>query len=218
MNMTNLLNIDEKIPDIFYVFVDMNNVMTKHNLEVTKGFSSGAFGQLGFDDFVNKYLKGTIDYLPFTPNPNTDVQIVSAFYNNITSEYRTEYNCELYRRYNFPKYPSRLSAFYAFGDYKTCLEVSKKYHWDILTVKKFKLDPSPFNRVAKVNMEIVSLERYANRVSMLDQDTQNIIWQSYWTGYGDFPMELPTVNGRQVFHSGIIWEYLVEGRLTLIEE
>jgi hypothetical protein len=67
-------------------------------------------------------------------------------------------------------------------------------------------------------MEIVSLERTANRISMLDQETQNIIWQSYWTGYGDFPMELPTVNGRQRFDSGIIWEYLVEGRLTLIED
>lgn len=163
-------------------------------------------------------MAGTVDYLPFIPNPNKDVQMVSVFYNNITSEYRTEYNCELHRRYNFQTYPSRLSAFYAFGDYDTCVAVSKKHHWNINTVKKFRLEPSPFNKVVKVNMEIVSLERYANRVSMLDQETQNIIWQSYWTGYGDFPMELPTIHGRQVFNSGIIWEYLVEGRLTLIED
>ncbi len=169
MDTTRLLNLNEKIPDTFYVFVNMNNIMTKHNLEVTKGFTSGAFGQLIFDDFAIKYLDGTVDYLPFIPNPNKDVQMVSVFYNNITSDYRTEYNCELYRRYKFPTYPSRLSAFYAFGDYETCLKVSKIHHWNISTVKKFKLEQSPFNRVVKVNMEIVSLERYANRVSMLDQ-------------------------------------------------
>lgn len=218
MDTTKLLNLDEKIPEAFYVFVNMDNLVTKHNLEVTKSFSSGAFGQLSMGDFTQKYLDGTVDYLPFIPNPNKDVMMVSMFYNNITSEYRAEYNCELHRRYNFPTFPSRLSACYAFGDYETCVQVSNKYHWDITTVKKFKLEPTPFNKVVKVNMEIVSLERYANRVSMLDEETQNIIWQCYWTGYGNFPMELPTIHGRQVFNSGVLWEYLVEGRLTLIED
>ncbi len=218
METNKLLNSEESLPEVFYVFVNMNSLLTKHNLEFTKGFSSGAFGQLGIGDFAKKYLEGTVDYLPFIPNPDKDIQMVSAFYNNITSEYRTEYNCELHRKYNFPTYPSRLSAIYAFGDYDNCIEVSRKYHWDITTVKKFKLEPSPFNKVAKVNMEIVSLERYANRVSNLDQNAQNTIWQSYWTGFGEIQMELPTVNDRQLFNSGLIWEFLIEGRITLVEE
>ncbi|MGN6268186.1 MAG: hypothetical protein ACTHM5_21090 [Ginsengibacter sp.] len=65
---------------------------------------------------------------------------------------------ELSRRYNFPLYPSRLSATYAFEDYNSCVVVNKKYQWDLSTVRRFKLNPHPFNIVAKVNMEIISLE------------------------------------------------------------
>jgi hypothetical protein len=214
---TKLLNSTEPIPDIFFVFVTMDNLITKHNLEVAKSFSSGAFVQL-VDNFEKKYVAGSVDYLPFVINTNSDMKMVSPFYNSVTSEYRTEYNCEIHRRHNFPTYPSRLSAFYAFGDYGTCKLVSEKYNWDIKSVKKFRLEPSVHNRVVKVNMEIVSLERYANRVSMIDSETQKTIWQSYWTGHGDFSMELPTLKGRQTFNSETIWEYLVEGRLTLIED
>lgn len=216
--MNTLLNIDEQIPDEFYIFVNASNPITLHNLKFTKGFSSGAFSQLQMNNFIEKYLSGTIDYLPFIPNPNTDVLMASMFYNNITSEYRTEYNCELYRQNTFPTYPSRLSACYAFGDIETCKQVSAKYHWDYRTVKKFKLVPNNFNKVVKVNMEIISLERYANRMSMLEPETHNLIWQNYWTGSGEISMELPTVNGRQIFNSEVIWEYLIEGRLNLIEE
>jgi len=214
----NLLNIKEKIPNEFFIFVNFQNVMTKHNLEITKSIFSGAFGQIDMlEDFLSKYLAGTVDYLPWTPNENTDMNVISMFNNNITSEYRTEYNCELYRKYNNPRYPSRLSACYAFGDYETCIKVSKKYHWDLSTVRKFKLLPNPLNRVAKVNMEIVSLERTANRISMTSEDTQNSIWSSYWNGIENIKLELPTVEGRKEFNSGVIWEYLIEGRLKLNE-
>lgn len=196
----------------------MQNVVTKHNIENTKSIFSGAFGQLSVgDSFVTKYLEGTVDYLPFVQNENSDANMISMFSNNVTSGYRTEYNCELYRKYNNPKYPSRLSACYAFGDYETCIEVSKKYHWDLSTVKKFKLLPNDFNRVVKVNMEIISLERTANKISMTSEETQNHIWSSYWNGIGNIKLELPTVEGRKIFDSGVIWEYLIEGRLELNE-
>ncbi len=142
---------------------------------------------------------------------------MSMFNNHITSEYRTEYNCEHFRKLYFPKYPSRLSSCYAFGDYETCKIVSEKYRWNLNSVKKFRLIPHEHNRVAKVNMEIVSLERYANTISSLDAETQQQIWASYWNGIGNIKMELPTINGSQDFESEIIWEYLVEGILQLID-
>jgi len=217
-NITTLLNTEENIPEVFYVFVNFGNFTTKHNLEITKGFTSAAFGQIFMTDFIEKYVNGNIDYLPFIPNPSKDLMVISLFNNDITSEYQTEYNCELYRRYNYPKYPSRLSAIYAFGDFETCLKVSEKYHWDIKTVRKFRLEPTPLNRVVKVNMDIISVSRLAARISMTDPDTQNKIWETYWTGYDNFQLELPTIKGRKLFNSEIIWEYLIEGRLTLIED
>jgi hypothetical protein len=214
-----LINSTENIPEEFYVFVNLSSFITKNNYENSKTFNSAAFGELSMGgDILEKYIKGTINYLPFTPNPDRSLHSVSPFHNSITADYRTEYNVEIARQYNYPLYPSRLSATYAFGDYNSCLEVNRKYGWDLSTVKRFILRPSPLNRVAKVNMEIISLERYASRVSMLDQNTCNFIWQHYWTGQGNMQMELPTLDmKREVYNSGVLWEYLIEGSITGID-
>lgn len=218
LSSNTLLNTNEEIPEVFFVFVNFNHFITKYSLDMTKGFTSGALGQISISNSLQKYMDGDIDYLPFIPNSNCDLMSPSMFNLNITSEYRIEYNCELYRRFNHKKFPSRLSATYAFGDFESCLKTSQKYGWDINTVRKFKLEPTPLNRVVKVNMEIISTMRHAEHVSMIDQNNQNIIWNAYWTGCGDVQMELPTANGRRIFNSDIIWEYLIEGRLTLIED
>ncbi|MDR5591121.1 hypothetical protein [Christiangramia sp. SM2212] len=221
----------------------IHNIVSNKNIEKTKCICSTAFFQAITDsdkDFANKYLKGsisaftpnytkvedfpteylngTINYLPFVQNPNFNLGLTSFFNNSITSEYRTEYNCELSRMYDFPTLPSRLSSCYAFSDFETCKLVSNRYGWNINTVKKFKLISHKYNKVAKVNMEIISLERYANNVSSIDITTQDMIWKSYWGGKKSIELELPTINGREKFKSGLIWEYLVEGILSLVEE
>ncbi len=212
-----LLNINENIPETFYVFVAQTNLFTQHNLNVTKSFTSGSVFHWSDSNFIKKYLAGKIDYLPFIINQNKDIQAISAFENSITSEYRTEYNAEMHRYNNFPHFPSRLSAVYAFGDIETCKKVALKYGWNLNSVRKFKLIEHPLNKVVKVNMEIVSLDRYAQRVSFCDLNTTNQIWNSYWRGIGNIEMELPTINGRQKFESDEIWEYLIEGRIEVIE-
>lgn len=214
-----LINCNEEIPEEFYVFVDLQNHLTKSNYENSKTFHSAAFGELFIgNDFIEKYKTGAIDYLPFIPNPNNDLHVVSQFRNSITADYSTEYNVELSRKYNFPLYPSRLSAIYAFGDYNSCLEVNRKYRWDLSSVKRFKIKSLPHVRVAKVNMEIISLERYASRISMLDQMTCEHIWMHYWTAQGNLQMELPTIDSkREIYNSGIIWEYLIEGIIEGID-
>jgi len=215
--MIEIQNTKEKINNEFYIFVDFNNIVTKHNLEVTNSFVSGAFGQLSFGgDFAEKYISGTVDYLPFVVNSHSDMNVISMFNNSITSDYRVEYNFELHRKQYYPHFPSRLAACYAFADYETCEKVSQKYHWNLNSVRKFKLEEHPLNKIVKVNMEIISLERYANAVSMQDQESLFQIGESYWTGHGNIQLELPTINGRKIFDSEIIWEYLIEGRLSLI--
>ena len=126
-----LINLDEEIPNIFYVFVNLNKFITKNNYEGSKTFNSAVFGELYTNkQLLDKYLKGTINYLPYIPNPNSDLHVVSPFQSTITSNYQTEYNVEIARQYNFPLYPSRLSATYAFGDYDSCVRVSNLYRWD----------------------------------------------------------------------------------------
>jgi len=218
MNKIELQNTKELIDNEFFIFVDFNNVVTKHNLEITKSFSSAAYDQFCMGgDFAKKYLTNEINYLPFIPNVDSNINVISMFNNSIASDYKVEYNFELHRKYFYPDFPSRLSACYAFADYETCRKVSGKYRWDLSTIRKFKLVESPINKIVKVNMEIISLERYANRVSMQNQNSLDEIGKAYWTGIGNIQMELPTVNERKVFNSEIIWEYLIEGRLELIE-
>lgn len=242
--MKHLINKEnELIPNTFYVFVNLRNNLTRHNFEKNNAICSSAFLQvvneydksiieehLGritmaytpfnglTENFVDKYVNGDIDYLPFTLNPNSNINFISFFHKNITNEYSTEYSSEISRRRFFPKFPSRLSSCYAFGDYESCLEANRKYGWDLSSVREFVLVENQYNRVAKVNMEIVSLARYAEGVASLDEQTQQQIWMSYWTGFGNFKMELPTFDGKSdVFESGIMWEYLIEGILKVKE-
>jgi hypothetical protein len=229
-------------PSEFFIFVNMRNQITKSNIEKTKCISSAAFLQyiekadVSFSekylkgiisayspgqnnaDFVKKYKEGTLDYLPFNYNFNCDVNFVSMFTNSVTSSYNTEYNCEVFRRLNYQLYPSRLSSCYAFGDFESCIEVNRLYNWDLNSVRKFKLIPHEDNRVAKVNMEIVSLTRTANNISVLSIETIQKIWDSYWAGKGNISLELPMLDGNMAtIESGVLWEYLVEGILTLVD-
>lgn len=215
-----LLNKKESIPEKFYIFVNQLNPMTHNNFNITKTFVSAAYAQCSmFDDFSKKYLGGQVNYLPFGLANEQDLKVVSPFHLSAINDYMTEYNAELARKYNFPLYPSRLSATFAFGDYETCQEVSKKYGWSLSEIREFKLtQKNPFVRVIKVNMEIVSLARYANKISSNDQQTINKIWNSYWSGEGEIRLDLPDIAGkRQIKSSGEIWEYLIEGAVVAID-
>ncbi len=217
MSYIQIFNNDNEIPEFFYVFVNMNDIVTKNNIEVANGYMSASFSELSIrrPGFLEKFLYGNIDYLPFNPNPNIDIGVISMFSKNITNSYRVEYDCELFRKANYPLLPSRLSAIYAFADYESCKRVSAKYRWDLETVKRFRVEDIPLTRIVKVNMEIVSLARYAHRISMINQETDDQIWRAYWSGNSEFSLELPAMDGRKVYPSGTIWEYLIEGSLCL---
>jgi hypothetical protein len=221
-DVSKTMNTQENLPEYFYVFVDLDNIITNHNLNTTKCLSSSVIGGLSFPEIFNSYMNGTIDYLPFIPNPNAARKPMSMFQNTITSDYRTEYNCEIFRKHYFPFFPSRLSAIYAFGDYESCKKASKMYHgsydyWNSNNIKKFKLEDNPFNRIVKVHMEIVSWERAANRISSLDHNTEEQIWLAYWNGETNCTFELPTIHGRERFKIDTLWEYLIEGIIKLAE-
>ncbi|QQR83068.1 hypothetical protein IPJ72_04595 [Candidatus Peregrinibacteria bacterium] len=212
-----LLNKENPIPEYFYIFVNSNNIMATHNLKTGKCFISPNFANMSMDsDYSEKYAKGTLKYLPFSPCEN-DIKAFSPYLLTAINDYRIEYDAELTRFQNYPLYPSRLSAIYAFDNLETCKIVSKKYGWDLSTVKKFKLEENPLSRVIKVNMEIVSLCKLAYRTSSIDKKTIESIWHSYWKGDKDFQMELltPTLN-RKIYKVDNIFEFLIEGKLNLV--
>ncbi len=211
-----LSNSSDSIPKVFYVFTNMNNWLTKHNIQTTKGISSASLGEITSNPALKaKYLDGTINYTQYVPNSEVDVHGVSMYSMNSTLDYRIEYNCELYRlQHNETRLlPSRMSCIYAFGNYKTCEKIANRYSWDLDSVKKYKLLQIPLTRVAKVNMEIVSLMRTAEGLGTWSQAEQEKIWKHYWSGGKGLSLEVQDTK----LTAGIIWEYLIEGRLELLE-
>lgn len=211
-----LCNLNEDIPDEFYIFVNQMNPMTHHNFTLTKTFTSSAVNCIAIDkSFIEKFINGTARYLPFEPC-QSDNSSPSPYMLSAINDYVIEYDAEVFREKNYPLYPSRLSALYAFGDLETCKYVSKKYGWPLDSVHKFRLKEWPLTRIVKVNMEHVSLAKHAYKVSMMQEVER--LWQGYWSGFDEIILELPASGGERYQHkSDVIWEYLIEGIVECIE-
>lgn len=218
MNM--LMNLNEEIPNEFYVFINESNPITRNNISLTQQItSSGITEALISKEKLNEYLTGTMQFAPYIPNPIHNYSI-SLFSISVTNEYSVEYEAEYIRSMYFPLYPSRFSCIYAFGDYQTCQKVAELYNWNINTVKKFKLLDNPLNRIVKVNMEHVSLWRgVKNTYTSFDKIDIDNFWKSYWRGDKDINVEIPHINlkDKNIISSGTIYEYLIEGTLRLID-
>ena len=214
-----LINVDEEIPEYFYVFLNFNNSlghMHLNNFNLTKSISSGLINNMFNNTYLENYINGMQKYLPFVPS-NEVPSSPTSFSLNVVNEYTLEYNLELYRYVNVNKYPSRLSAIYAFGDYETCKKVSELYGWNINTVRKFRLKElkglEKLVRVSKHNMEIISYIRGLDCRSFPIK-AQNIIYEHYWKGKGNLTLEK---NG-ETYSTGEIYEYLIEGIIELVED
>ncbi len=207
----------KNIPRTFYIFCNQLNPVTYHNLRYAKSFSSAGFTQAGFDEISRqRYQDGTATYLPFAKAEPT-IQTMSPYLLTAMNEYRVEYDAEQVRLRYFPKLPSRLSAVFAFGTMESCREVSEKWSWNLNSVKRFELVPHELNRVTKANMEVVSLARGAYKSASWDVSQIESIWRHYWSGQAELQLDIPARQGREVTASGIIWEYLIEGQVRLID-
>lgn len=213
-----LLNTKSDIPESFYIFVDIENPLTAQALRTTRTFSSSAYTMCKHDkSFLEKYIKGRVKYLPYKRSGN-DMNISSPFYTSVINEFSVEYDAERIREKFYPLYPSRMSAVYAFGDYDTCIRVSRKHNWDLETVRKFRLVKGNLTRVIKVNMEIVSQARSMYLNSMLDERGKEILWKNYWRGLNYVPVNSYLANySFGNFKVDDIYEYLIEGSVVLEE-
>lgn len=211
-----LLNSKKDIPENFYIFVDVDNPITERALRSTKTFSSSAYTMCKYSkSFLEKYIRGKVKYLPYK-KCRQDMNTFSPYYMAVVNEFSIEYDAELVREKFYPLYPSRLSAVYAFGDYDTCIKVSKKHNWDLESVRRFKLVNNRLTRVVKVNMEIVSTSRSMNVHSNIDEETKELLWKNYWSGSSYIPIN-PYLANYSIGNLKVddIFEYLIEGSLVL---
>lgn len=195
----------DNYPELLYVFVPPTNWLAQHNLTYTgRLFSSTAAG-----------LPQGADNLPFLPNPAFGGAL-SPFLSGVINHYRVEHDVEAVRRRVAPEAPSRLTSVYAFGDEESCHAAADAHGWKLDTVQKFRLVEDLPLRVRRVNMEIVSLGRLAYATADLTDPDIEQLWTAYWNGDDHISMDLPTPPTHQTFHSGCIWEYLIDGYIELV--
>lgn len=170
-------------------------------------------------EFRERYVDGRLDYLMFGLNEAFDVGPLSVYTHGLIANYLVEYNAELARRRVNPKLPSRLSAIYAFGRKKDAVRAARRAGRPEWEVHAFALADAPLTRVARVNMNIVSLMRLGTRVGTWEAATLDAIWRHYWNGGGELEIELPSgPDFEYVKHdSGVCWEFLIEGGLQVLE-
>ena len=219
------LNTNELLPEYFYVFLHSDRMWhLKWNFRLSKTLTSASITNALFDtDASNKYFAGDIDYIPFVPNPNVDMKSPSSFSLREVSNYMVDYNAELFRKqHNTTKtYPSRFGCIYAFGSLKDAQKAAEEWNFDLNDLRNFKLkDIGAFTRVIKVNMQIISQMWDIGTGATFHPEMNEIIWSHYWGGGAELPLEVPNLKtgaGLQTINYGVIWEYLIDGQLELVE-
>ena len=222
----NTLNTNESLPEYFYLFLHSDRMWhLKWNFKLTKTLTSASITNTSFDMVtLNKYIAGEMDYIPFLPNPSLDMKSPSSFSLREVSDYMVDYNAELFRKQHeiTKKYPSRFGCLYAFGSLQDAQKAAEEWNFNMNDLHKFKLkNIGELTRVVKVNMQIVSQMWNIGTGTTFDQQANDIIWEHYWSGKAELPLDVPdlkTGEGRQILNYGVIWEYLIDGQLELIEQ
>lgn len=206
------------IPNEFFLFANRNRFGRPVPTVKSGSYLSAAYAACEVDEsFAVKYRNGTANYLPYL-SQESDLPTVPEHVLSVDTGFRVEYDAEATRREFFPFAPSRVSALFAFGDEETCKRAHDYFAWDIKHVVRAKLQRGENVRVWRVNMEIISILRevYAATRSV---GRYSETWKSYWAGEGNITIRLPhglTHSGRKSVNTGIMWQYLIEGRLTVL--
>lgn len=219
-------NINEEIPDAFYVFIGLGkssfSQVNYHNYQLShRLISSGISSLLAEPKKISDFIQGNIKYAPFVLTRNT-LNSPSSHMMNIINSYHVEYILEYYRPKEFP---SRFSCLYAFGDYESCLKACELYPkmFDKSKIKRFRLkklnnDLDKCIKVAKCNMEIVS-RMWNCDISLFGADSIRRIANAYWSCQDKVATEIRDIDtGLMTQHvTDVLYEYLIEGILEEIQ-
>lgn len=131
---------------------------------------------------------------------------MSVFTASVIADWCVENDAEVIRREEFHHQPSRLSATFAFGDEASCRAASALYDWNLGEVRRFRPIDDARLRIARVNMERVSLARRWYRIADRSDEEIDAYWREYWSEEGETAMDLPAAEpgDRQIIQSGLI--------------
>lgn len=205
-----LINITGAIPNEFFIFVHFSTPETARSLSVHNGFISPSCEMWSHPEMLEKYKKNIIDNLPLVENEKIDIKRYSPFLASKIKDYLIEVEIERFRLEHYPHCPSRLTSIFAFGDVDTCNNVIALHNWQRQSLRKFQLIDNEHNRVAKVNMSIVSY--VSSFYNAIPKDIRGKFWDLYWSGKHSV---LDLGNNVPPFPKDIIWEYLIEGQVTI---
>ncbi len=187
-----VLNTGEQAPESFFIFVKADNFLAQRNLEFGMYTSSAINGCMADETARQPWVTGRADFLPRGGWPA--ISPFAATSGEGTS--RLGVQLERFRQANFRFLPSRLSAVFAFGDMASCLRAAFTHGWDLTTVREFQLQPLPINRVARVNMEMITHARYMEAAGTSIADDR--ICLHYWSGSGNFEYSRSATEGRVI--------------------
>lgn len=217
-------------PTKFWIVLDSELPVTAWQVMMTGRFTSSAWGAAVSDPVaLVQYVHGRGNYVPFVENPCWDLRTagLSMYMQAVRTNYIVEYEAERVRRLVDGTLPSRLSAVFAFGrkkDADKAARAENRARRDSparlpVEVRQFELLPHELNRVHVVNMHIISVMRRALRVATWSQAETEANFRHYWTSRGNLAFDLPSPDPkrRQLVESGVMWEYLIEGQLQLVD-
>jgi len=197
--VTNLFASTE--PKDFWVWVNPNNWLVRHQISIVGGFSSG--GHLPADRKSN---------LMFIPNPDFGGDI-TPFQHGVMREYMAEYNLEMGRTfYTFTDYPSRLNAIYLFDQEEEAHKYKARHMThvgDRILKKARSVTPCVYSKHDSSWVDFLRLPHCT------DPETISFISKAYWSG--------ATVEGCQLESMGKPWsqppiiEFLFLGRIEFYD-
>lgn len=162
--MTNIFSQQQK--EDFWVWVNPDNWLVKHNITFTGGFTSGGL------------IEKKKSNLMFIPNSEFGGDI-SAFHHGITREYRAEYSLECSRERYFSQYPSRLNAIYLFKSEEEAYKYSKRYQGHVGDRKLKKC----YSKVSLgYSIHDLSWVDFLRLPHSVDEKSQEYIGRAYWSG------------------------------------
>lgn len=198
--MTNIFSSTEPVD--FWVWVNPNNWLVRHQISVVGGFFSG-----GLVSGENK------SNLMFLPNPDFGGDI-TPFQHGVMREYMAEYNLEMGREfYNFKDYPSRLNALYLFDREAEAHKYKARHmaHVDGRVLKKGKSVTQCI--YSKHDSSWVDFLRLTHSV---DPESIANVSKSYWSGVNVKDCQLMSMG--QPWSQEPIIEILFLGRIEFYDK
>lgn len=195
--ISNLYHSDDSVD--FWVWINPQNWLVKHQITFTGGFTSGGL------------LKKGKSNLMFIPNPEFESDI-TPFQFGIMREYMAEYNLELGRERYFADYPSRLNAIYLFASDAEAHKYKERHMQhvgDRILKKVHSVTPCIYS------VHDSSWVDFLRLTHSVDSVTLDNISKAYWGGMRVEDSKLSSMG--EPWSKEVIFEVLFLGRLEFYD-